>query len=72
MADTWTERFKNPILWIAVVSIIGTIAVTLNNVDVLSNRLEKKIKIINELQHENDKQNIEIEKLKKDIEHLKK
>lgn len=47
----WIDKFKNPAIWFAALSALFWISIRLNNVDVLEERLDKKIKIINE-QHE--------------------
>lgn len=53
------DKFKNPTLWIALIAVMFTaggffsyLSVQLNNIDVIDQRLDKKIKVINELEDE--------------------
>lgn len=43
------EKFKNPALWLSLVVAFSYIAVQLNQVTVLDDRVTKKIAIINEM-----------------------
>ena len=62
--NSFLEKFKNPALWITMVAAIFWISIRLNNVDVIETRLDKKIKVLNEMHDSFDTLKLEmIEKI---------
>jgi hypothetical protein len=47
--NTWIDKLKSPALWLTLLGSISYIAVQLNNISVLEDRLQKKISIQNEM-----------------------
>ena len=71
-ANSIIDRFKSPALWITLLASLFWISVRLNNVDVIGDRLDKKIAVQNEHQEEIHELKLEIVRLEGDIKVLKK
>lgn len=80
--NQWVDKLKNPALILALFGTFYWVSIRLDKVDVIEQRLEKKITIIVELEgrmtdmeieylEERKNLEIEVEKLKVEISHLK-
>lgn len=67
------DKFRNPTLWITMIIFLSFVSVKLNNIDVISERQDKKITIQNELIQEINDLKMEIKdlelRLMKEIHH---
>jgi len=48
------DKFKNPVLWMTLIGSVFWVSIRLNNVDVIDDRLDKKIAIQNEMHTDQD------------------